>query len=79
MFTVPGMNLLTNPEYVWDGYSIENPVESGIYWIYAIELGYYFHSLYTTVAVDQRRKDTFVMMIHHLLTILLMTISFSNR
>lgn len=54
-------------------------MESGIYWIYAIELGYYFHSLYTTIAVDLRRKDTPVMMIHHLLTILLMTISFATR
>lgn len=54
-------------------------MERGIYALYLIELGFYIHSLYTTLLVDQRRKDTNTLMLHHIVCILLLVISYCNR
>lgn len=60
-------------------YSLSNSVEPFIYWIYLIELSFYLHSLYTTAMVDQRRKDTNTMLLHHIICILLIVISYGNK
>lgn len=78
MFGGNGIKYLINGKLEFDEYSLQNlSIESDVYWIYAIEFGYYFHSLYTTLAVDLRRKDTPAMFVHHLLTITLMIGTFT--
>lgn len=67
------------PERVWQNYSVKSPIENGIYALYMIELSFYIHSLYTTMLVDIRRKDTLTLMFHHIICILLLTISYCNK
>lgn len=60
-------------------YSVNNAMEPLVYWIYVMEFSFYLHSLYTTLLIDQRRKDTYTLLFHHILCELLMIISYGNK
>jgi len=57
--------------------SLEVPKD--VYAIYMIEISFYLHSLYTTLFVDQWRRDSIVLMGHHIVTSLLLVFSLSIR
>ena len=44
-----------------------------------VEIGFYLHSVYATVYLETIRKDFFVMMLHHVLTIGLLLFSYAVR
>jgi ceramide synthetase len=50
-----------------------------IQWLYFIECGFYFHSIYATIFMDIKRKDFVVMLFHHILTMVLIIVSFATR
>ena len=50
-----------------------------IQWLYFIECGFYFHSVYATIFMDTKRKDFAVMLFHHILTMVLIIVSFATR
>ena len=50
-----------------------------IQWLYFIECGFYFHSVYATIFMDIKRKDFVVMLFHHFLTMVLIIVSFATR
>lgn len=47
--------------------------------LYFIETGFYFHSIYATIYMDEKRKDYILMLLHHIATISLLTLSFGFR
>jgi len=68
-----------NPSIVWQNYSIDSAIETDIYVIYLIQLSFYCHSLYSTLRVDQWRKDSPTLMVHHVLCVLLISISLATK
>ena len=50
-------------------------VPTEIYWLYMFQMGLYVHSIYTTIFVDEIRKDFVVMLLHHFLTLGLLSYS----
>ena len=47
--------------------------------IYIIECGFYFHAIYATLFMDHKRKDFYIMIIHHIVTIALIVLSYAIR
>ena len=54
-------------------------IPDDIKWIYLIECGFYFHSIYATLFMDTKRKDFVVMLVHHVLTLVLLIFSYVTR
>jgi len=57
----------------------DQPVPFAYYWVYMLQLGYYIHSFYGTLYLDVKRKDTQVMLAHHVLTVCLLHFSLTVR
>ena len=58
---------------------IHMEVPHEIKWLYFVETGFYLHSVYGTLFMDEKRKDFLVMLIHHALTMLLLIFSYGTR
>lgn len=58
---------------------ILSSIPNDIYILYAVQTGFYFHSIYATFVMDKWRKDSIVMILHHVLTICLLVFSFAVR
>ncbi|CAL1271700.1 unnamed protein product [Larinioides sclopetarius] len=67
------------PSTVWENWSLRDSPPADLYIMYMTQCGFYVHSLYATLFLDTWRKDSAVMMIHHILTVLLISISYSLR
>ncbi|XP_054707136.1 ceramide synthase 1-like [Uloborus diversus] len=67
------------PSTVWSDWNLNKSPSMDIYFMYMAQCGFYLHSLYATLFLDTWRKDSFVMMIHHVLTLSLISISYSLR
>lgn len=72
-------DIWTNPWRVWNDWSLGMPVETDIAFIYFLECGFYLHSVYASLFMDQWRKDAVVILIHHFLTIALILFSYASR
>lgn len=72
-------NFLGDFSTVWKGWQPFMPVPGDIYWLYAVEGGFYFHSIYATLFMDMWRRDSVAMIIHHALTLTLIGFSYSIR
>jgi len=55
------------------------PIPQDIYTLYVVEAGFYFHSIYATLFMDQWRRDSHLMILHHILTNALIFFSFAVR
>ena len=53
------------------------PVDIAI--AYLIQGSFYGHSIYATVYMDAWRKDSTVMVVHHVITLALITFSYAFR
>ncbi|KAI3383127.1 hypothetical protein SNEBB_000402 [Seison nebaliae] len=76
IFTNP-MSSFLDPVRNWRNDNGGTPLD--LYIIYIIQSGFYFHSIYGTVYQDHWRKDSIILIIHHLITILLLTFSYGLR
>lgn len=47
--------------------------------LYMLEMGFYLHSLYGTIYMDHWRKDSNVMLFHHIVSVVLLTFSYATR
>lgn len=72
-------NYFSQPYDIWDDWSIGMQIPDEIQWLYFIECGFYFHSVYATLFMDTKRKDFLVMLFHHFLTMILLIVSFATR
>lgn len=68
-----------NPQEIWEDWSIGMDIPYEIQWLYFLECGFYVHSVYATIFMDEIRKDFVVMLIHHFLTLILITVSYGTR
>ena len=69
----------TNPIYIWDDWEIGMAIPDDITFIYFVECGFYLHSIYATIYMDEKRKDYIVSLIHHVLSITLIVVSYGTR
>ena len=54
-------------------------IPAEIKWLYLTQCGFYFHSIYATLFMDAKRKDFVAMLFHHILTLLLLILSYSLK
>lgn len=54
-------------------------VEGAQYWLYMVQMGLYLHCAYATLYLETIRRDFFVLMLHHILTLALLFFSFIVR
>lgn len=57
----------------------DEPIPSDVYWLYVSVLGFYIQALFACLCVDEKRKDTEVMVLHHVCTIFLISFSLGMR
>lgn len=72
-------NYFEDPCSVWIEWYIGMPVPRDIYAMYIVQCSFYLHSIYGTIFLDIWRKDTGVMLVHHLLTLALIAFSYATR
>ena len=69
----------TKPMNIWDDWEIGMDIPSDITFIYFVECGFYLHSIYATIYMDEKRKDYVVSLIHHVLSMTLIIFSYATR
>jgi len=60
----------------WKNYPYQH-VSDAVWWYYIIETGFYWSLLFSTIVFDVRRSDFLEMCLHHVITIGLLSLSFS--
>ena len=60
-------------------WSIGVNIPSNIYYLYAIQTSFYLHSIDATFYMDPWRNDSIAMIIHHVITVFLLTFSVAVR
>lgn len=54
-------------------------VPRSVYIVYVVQISFYVHSLYATLFVDQWRRDSLVLIAHHIITVILLVFTLSIR
>ncbi|KAG8454931.1 hypothetical protein GDO86_001231 [Hymenochirus boettgeri] len=72
-------NFFHDPPSSFYGWTSGSPVPRDIALAYLIQGSFYAHSIYATLYMDSWRKDSIVMMLHHLVTFTLITFSYAFR
>lgn len=67
------------PSSVWDNWNLDFTPSTDIYLIYLIQSSFYLHSMYATVFVDVWRKDSMLLIFHHIVTFGLLAFSHAFR
>ena len=75
-----------NKQYVWTSKIIPIPflhhiiflADPAVWWHYMLEMAFYWSLLFTQFT-DVKRKDFWEMFIHHIATLALLTLSWSNQ
>ncbi|RWS08325.1 ceramide synthase 1-like protein, partial [Dinothrombium tinctorium] len=75
----PECQYFFRPSLVWKDYSMSATIPLDVYIIYVIQLSFYIHSVYATLFVDQWRKDSLVLIGHHIITSVMLLFSLSTR
>eukprot|EP00127_Corallochytrium_limacisporum_P003009 Clim_evm56s144 gene=Clim_evmTU56s144 len=74
-------NLWEDPTYMWlelpYGPGVQQPPE--VYWMCVAQLSFYFYAIWGVYYMDAKRGDSQLMVVHHLLTILLITFGWGNN
>ena len=55
------------------------PVPSELYWLYMLQMGFYVHCVYASTFLETIRRDYTLLMLHHFLTLALLSYSFAVR
>ncbi|XP_019857335.1 PREDICTED: ceramide synthase 1-like [Amphimedon queenslandica] len=63
----------------WEGYNLGNAIPNSIYWLYMLQMGFYFHCIYASVYLETIRRDFLALMFHHFLTLGLLFYSYGVR
>ncbi|CAF1002723.1 unnamed protein product [Adineta ricciae] len=67
------------PYLIWDDWAPGMPVPFDIQIMYFVQCGFYLHSIYGTLCMDYKRKDFYAMLLHHVLTMTLIFVSYATR
>ena len=65
--------------FVITGWKIDAVVPFSIYIAYMVQISFYVHSVYATLFIDVWRKDSIVMLLHHFVTMFLISFSYIFR
>ncbi|ESO05502.1 hypothetical protein HELRODRAFT_77285, partial [Helobdella robusta] len=72
-------DIVQKPYNIWNDYYSQKNVPLDIGLAFLLEFSYYLHSLYGTLYLDSWRKDSPIMLFHHLLCLLLIGFSYATR
>ncbi|CAF0791647.1 unnamed protein product [Rotaria sordida] len=67
------------PYLIWDDWIPGMDIPFDIQLMYFIQCGFYLHSVYATIYMDYKRKDYYAMLLHHVLTMALISVSYATR
>jgi len=74
-----GYDFFHRPLNIWERWTVDIVVPTEIYIAYLMQMSFYMHSVHGTLYMDQWRKDSIVMLIHHFLTMTLIGFSYAVR
>ncbi|EDV22723.1 uncharacterized protein TRIADDRAFT_58575 [Trichoplax adhaerens] len=74
-----GYSIFTDSKTCFQNYDPQALPKVDILMVYLIQGSFYIHSLYATLYMDERRKDTWMMILHHILTDTLIGFSHAFR
>ncbi|XP_035669355.1 ceramide synthase 1-like [Branchiostoma floridae] len=74
-----GYTFFQDPASVWTGWHKGMSIPTDIYALYLVQCSFYLHSIYAVLYMDAWRKDSVVMLIHHILTLSLIGFSYIFR
>ncbi|CAK8677886.1 unnamed protein product [Clavelina lepadiformis] len=72
-------DLFSNPVRTITDWQLHSVVNWDIYCIYMFQISHYLHCIYATLVLEEWRKDSVVMLIHHLVSIILIVNSYLFR
>ncbi|CAF0790641.1 unnamed protein product [Adineta steineri] len=72
-------NYFHQPYLIWDDWAPGMNVPFDIEVMYFVQCGFYLHSIYGTLYMDYKRKDFYAMLLHHVLTMTLIFVSYATR
>ncbi|OTF83126.1 hypothetical protein BLA29_011404 [Euroglyphus maynei] len=78
-FIINGNDFLNDPIRIFADYRIERPIPATIQYLYWLEIGYYLHSIYAVYFINSWKYDSIVMVIHHAVTLFLLSFSYWAR
>ncbi|CAJ0595472.1 unnamed protein product [Cylicocyclus nassatus] len=78
---IPEVKSFNDPLSMWEGWSegIPPPIHPAILLVYASQTAFYIHSIYATLYLDIWRKDSWLMFIHHFVTITMLLLSYVDN
>ena len=72
--------LLDNPDNMWNDFSgVYTEIAPDMFFIYVLQCGYYVHCVYANIILDVHRTDFWALMLHHVVTLSLITFSYASR
>uniref|UniRef100_UPI00358E3600 ceramide synthase 1-like n=1 Tax=Myxine glutinosa TaxID=7769 RepID=UPI00358E3600 len=72
-------NFFHDPQSVFHDWHSGMPVPLDIYAAYLLQGSFYLHSVYGTICMDTWRRDSPMMLLHHAVTVLLVSFSYAFR
>ncbi|CAI4228144.1 unnamed protein product [Auanema sp. JU1783] len=81
MMRTPNLNIFHDPLSMWKDWEtgLTPPIPKPILAIYTVQASFYLHSVYATLFMDQWRKDSWLMFLHHFIALALLAISYVQR
>jgi len=73
-FTSTSSYNLWNLRLTW--FECEKPIPLSVKYYYLTQLAFYLHSIFAHLTIEVRRRDFFQMLVHHLVTVFLICISY---
>ncbi|KAH9511532.1 Ceramide synthase 1 [Dermatophagoides farinae] len=70
---------IEDPSRIFTNYSVERPIPVLIKYLYWLEIGFYLHSIYAVYFINSWKYDSIVMIIHHVVTLFLLSFSYWVR
>ncbi|KAI6656597.1 Ceramide synthase 1-like [Oopsacas minuta] len=72
--------ILDDPDYMWSDFSgVSTIIAPDIFFVYVLQCGYYVHCAYANIALDVHRADFWALMLHHVVTLSLISFSYASR
>ncbi|XP_038045631.1 ceramide synthase 1-like [Patiria miniata] len=72
-------DIFGDPPSVFKGWAPGMVVPPLIYWAYAIQCSFYLHCFFATIFLDVWRSDSIMLIVHHVLTLSLISFSYASR
>ena len=72
--------LMEDPVLMWSDFSgVSTKIPPDVFFIYVLQCGYYVHCVYANTVLDVHRTDFWALMLHHVVTLILISFSYAAR